>query len=212
MADGGTILLDEIGELPLPLQVKLFRVLSSGEFSPLGSVKVLKTDVRILACTNRDLEAMIGQGEFREELYYRINVVSIRLPSLTARPEDIPLLTEHFVAKFRKRRGKKIGGVAPEVLAVLRRYDFPGNVRELENAIEHAFVMCRGSTILPEHLPTKILDRSRQNEDRPVPPRSERAILIEALERHGGNRAATARELGIHRSTLWRKIREYDLT
>jgi PAS domain S-box-containing protein len=211
MAHGGTLLLDEIGEMPLPLQVKLFRVLSSGEFSPLGSVEVHKVDARILACTNRNLEEMIAAGEFREELFYRVNVVNVSIPALKERPEDIPLLTDHFVSKFRERRGKNIVRVSPEVIALLRRYDFPGNVRELENAIEHAFVMCRGEEILVEHLPTKIQASVRMSGRPAVTERSERAIIEESLTRNSWNRQLAARELGMHRSTLWRKIRQYRL-
>jgi PAS domain S-box-containing protein len=210
MAHGGTLLLDEIGEMPVALQVKLFRVLSSGEFSPLGSVKVHQVDTRVLAVTNRDLEAMIQAGTFREELYYRINVVRIVVPGLRQRPEDIPLLVESFVARFRERRGKRITGVSDEVLQILRRYDWPGNVRELENAIEHAFVMCRGNVIEAAHLPANIVAVRTAAE--PVrDERTEAAIIRESLARNQGNRNATARELGVHRSTLWRKLRVHHL-
>ena len=209
-ANGGTLLLDEIGEMPLSLQVKLFRVLSSGEYSPLGSVKVHRADARIIAVTNRDLESMIEEGQFREELYYRINVVMIRLPALRDRPEDIPLLVDHFVGRFREKRGKRILGVSDDVLIRLRRYDWPGNVRELENAIEHAFVMCACDTIETHHLPEKVLS-GRTNGHAAPAGRSERAVLKEALDRNRGNRQATARELGMHRSTLWRKLNRYGL-
>ncbi|MBD3161171.1 MAG: PAS domain S-box protein [Candidatus Latescibacteria bacterium] len=211
MAHGGTLLLDEVGEMPLPLQVKLFRVLSSGEFSPLGSVKVQKVDARIVACTNRNLGEMIEEGTFREELYYRINVVNVSLPPLKDRPEDIPLLVQHFIDRFRHKRSKSIRRASDEVLALLRRYDFPGNVRELENAIEHAFVMCRGEQIEVRHLPDKIVREARTQERTEREPKSERAVIQEALRRHGGNRQETARELGMHRSTLWRKLRQYNL-
>ena len=211
LARGGTLLLDEIGEMPLPLQVKLLRVLSSGEFSPLGSVKVHKTDVRILASTNRDLEAMIEQGQFREDLYYRLNVVNIALPPLRDRPEDLPLLVDHFIRRFRERRARNIQGISNEALALLRRYAFPGNVRELENAIEHAFVMCREERIQPRHLPRRIVAAANENGQEPREPRSERAVIQEALQRHGGNRQATAQELGMHRSTLWRKLQHFGL-
>ncbi|MCU0728267.1 MAG: sigma 54-interacting transcriptional regulator [Planctomycetes bacterium] len=211
MAHGGTLLLDEIGEMPLATQVKLFRVLSTGEFSPLGSVKVHRVDARIIACTNRDLEEMIERGEFREELYYRVNVVNIRLPALKDRPEDLNLLAEHFVQRFRERRGKGILGLSSATLEVLRRYDFPGNVRELENAIEHSFVMCRGDTIEPEHLPRKMREATQSRPKPLLSEQSEKAVIREALARNGGDRQKTARELGVHRSTLWRKVREYGL-
>jgi PAS domain S-box-containing protein len=207
VAHGGTLLLDEIGEMPSALQVKLFRVLSTGEFSPLGSVKVHRTDVRILASTNRDVERMIEEGRFREELYYRVNVVTLVLPPLKDRPEDVPLLVDHFIRRFREKRGKSIRGISPEALNLLRRYEYPGNVRELENAVEHAFVMCRGETIEVEHLPSKILAGAQGRPAVRNGDRSERAILAEALERHHGNRELTARELGVHRSTLWRRMK-----
>ncbi|MEN8148928.1 MAG: sigma 54-interacting transcriptional regulator [Planctomycetota bacterium] len=210
-ANGGTLLLDEIGEMPLPLQVKLFRVLSTGEFSPVGSVDVVKTDVRILASTNRDLEHMIADGEFREELYYRINVVGVSLPPLVERREDLPLLVDHFIRRFREKRGKAIVGISSEGLAALRHYEFPGNVRELENAVEHAFVMCHEEEIQALHLPHKILAAARSPVHPEMSKKSERAIIQEALDRHGGNRQATAEELGMHRSTLWRKLRQYGL-
>lgn len=211
LARGGTLLLDEIGEMPLPLQVKILRVLSSGEFSPLGSVKVQKTDVRILASTNRDLDRMIEQGRFREDLYYRINVVNICLPPLRERLENLPLLVDHFIRRFREKRSRNIQSMTNEALALLRRYDFPGNVRELENAIEHGFVMCRGEQIEPRHLPRRIQQAAENASRSDREPRSERAIIQEALARHGGNRQATALELGMHRSTLWRKLQQYHL-
>ena len=211
MAHGGTLLLDEIGEMPLALQVKLFRVLSSGEFSPLGSVKVHRVDARIIACTNRNVEEMIEAGEFREELYYRVNVVNVTLPALKDRLEDLPLLVQHFVQRFREKRGKAIECVSDEAVALLRRYDFPGNVRELENAIEHAFVMCSGDRIEPAHLPRKIREHLPAGSISPREEMSERAILMEALSRNRGNRQKTARELGMHRSTLWRKMQQHHL-
>jgi len=211
LARGGTLLLDEIGEMPMPLQVKILRVLSSGEFSPLGSVEAKKTDVRILASTNRILEDRVAQGLFREDLYYRINVVNIELPPLKERLEDIPLLVDHFVRRFRKKRGRDIQGASPEALATLRCYDFPGNVRELENAIEHAFVMCHGDLIEPRHLPERLLDAASRPADFLRERPCERAIIQEALERNGGNRRRTADELGMHRSTLWRKLQQYAL-
>jgi PAS domain S-box-containing protein len=211
IAHSGTLLLDEIGEMPVPLQVKLFRVLSSGEFSPLGSVEVQKVDTRIIACTNRNLEQMIEEGLFREELFYRVNVVNICLPALRERPEDIPLLVDHFVARFREKRGKDITGVSRDVLALLRSYDFPGNVRELENAIEHAFVICRGDLIEREHLPQRIAQFVKLASGTGIREQSEKAIIREALVRNRGNRQATSVELGMHRSTLWRKLRQYGL-
>jgi PAS domain S-box-containing protein len=211
LARGGTLLLDEIGEMPLPLQVKILRVLSSSEFRPLGGTKECKADVRILASTNRVLEECVDAGRFREDLYYRINVVNIRLPALRDRIEDIPLLVDHFVARFREKRGRDIRGISNEGLATLRCYDFPGNVRELENAIEHAFVMCRGNTIAPRHLPSRILEAASRRPEALRDPPCERAVIKEALSRNGGNRQRTADELGMHRTTLWRKLQQFGL-
>ncbi len=215
-ADKGTLLLDEIGEMPMTLQVKLLRVLNNGEFQPLGGTKSLRTNARIITSTNRDIEEMVKNGEFREDLYYRINVININIPSLFERLEDLPLLVDHFIEKFRSKRRKEIRGVSPEALNVLRHYDWPGNVRELENAIEHAFVLCKGDTIQVEHIPLRIVDIARDNMEKArgsdnISGTSEESILREALERNRGNRSKTARELGMHRSTLWRKVKQYDI-
>ncbi len=217
LADRGSLLLDEIAEMPLALQVKLLRVLQNGEFQPLGSTRGLKSDVRVLCSTNRDVERMVREGAFREDLFYRINVIHLRVPPLKDRLEDLPLLVEHFIKQFSEKRGKAISGISAEALNVLRCYDFPGNVRELENAIEHAFVLCRGDVIQPEHLPDKILNSAREKEEdgeyrAPRLPRgSEEAIIREALERHDGNRGDVADELGMHRTTLWRKMKKYGI-
>jgi PAS domain S-box-containing protein len=206
MAAGGTLLLDEVGEMDISLQVKLLRVLSNGEYRPLGSAETLHADARIIAATNADLEQAIANGTFRRDLYYRINVVNISIPPLCERPEDIPLLVEHFIAAFRKKSGKPIERVTPEALAVLRRYPLPGNVRELENAIEHAFVMCHGAEIAPEHLPPHITSHV------PLPngnrrPANEEDMILQTLRRYHGNRSKAAAELSMHRSTLWRKMK-----
>ena len=211
LANGGTLLLDEISEMDVALQVKLLRVLSNGEYQPLGSTKTLRTDARIIASTNADLKQVIAFGKFREDLYYRINVVGIELPSLRERPEDIPLLVEHFIAKHGERGRTKVRHVASDVLVALRKCAFPGNVRELENAIEHAIVMCDGDEIRVEHLPEQIVDESRTSNGIVVSEQSEKEVIAEALQRHQGNRAEVATELGMHRSTLWRKMKTYGL-
>jgi PAS domain S-box-containing protein len=215
LAQGGTLLLDEIGDMPLALQVKLLRVLNNGEYQPLGSTRMLQTDARILTSSNQDIKRMVEQGLFREDLYYRINVINIQIPPLRERLEDLPLLIEHFVEKFRVRRKKDIRGVSNDVLNLLRQYDFPGNVRELENAIEHAFVICRKNVIEVEHLPERLLEAARRNGERSSRPvyggSSEESIIREALERNKGNRVKTAEELGMHRSTLWRKMERYGM-
>jgi PAS domain S-box-containing protein len=211
LANGGTLLLDEISEMDPALQVKLLRVLNNGEYQPLGSTRTMHTDARILAATNADLLDRIGKGSFREDLYFRINVVELRIPPLRERPEDIPLLVDHFLKKFRAKTRKSIARVSPETLAALRRYDFPGNVRELENAIEHAFVMCHSDTIQLAHLPGTITRRSEVVSAVTPGRRNEKEVIAEALHRNKGNRARTAEELGIHRSTLWRKASMYGL-
>ena len=207
LAQGGTLLLDEVGEMPVSLQSKLLRVLNNGEFQPLGSTRSLRTDARILAATNRNLLAMVRSGGFREDLYYRINVIAVQVPPLSERLEDLPLLIDHFIHRLREKRGNAIDGISDRALQLLRRYDFPGNVRELKNAIEHAFVLCKGGTIQPEDLPEHIL-QATESKTRHLPADSEAAIIWAALERNGGNKTRTASELGIDRSTLWRKLRK----
>lgn len=211
LANGGTLLLDEISEMDPALQVKLLRVLNNGEYQPLGSTRTMHTDARILAATNADLQQSIERGAFREDLYFRINVVELKIPPLRERPEDIPLLVDHFLKLFRKKTRKSIDRVSSEALATLRRYAFPGNVRELENAIEHAFVMCHSDTIERAHLPASITEKSAAVTGVSPGRRHEREIIAEALRRNRGNRVQTARELGMHRTTLWRKAKMYGL-
>lgn len=216
LADGGTIFLDEIGDMSPALQVKLLRVLQDREYEPLGGISTARVDVRVVTATNRDLVTLVQSRQFRDDLYYRLNVVKIDLPSLSRRREDISLLVEHFVEKFNLKTGKNLSGVSQEVMAFLMRYEFPGNVRELENIIEHAFVMCKGDMIELRHLPTELLDRSKgvlsqeKEVDRPLQ-LAEAESIRKALERNRGNRLRTARELGIDRSTLWRKIKRYEI-
>jgi PAS domain S-box-containing protein len=207
LANNGTLLLDEIGELDMALQVKLLRVLNNGEYRPLGSTKTYHTNARILAATNTNLEKAIENDRFREDLYYRINVVDIDIPPLRERPEDIPLLVNHFIKIFKKRSRKDIERLNPEALAVIRQHPLPGNVRELENAIEHAFVMCHDNEIGIEHLPQHIINRSIPVNGNYSRKPNERDIILEVLRRYNGNKGKTARELGIHRSTLWRKMK-----
>jgi PAS domain S-box-containing protein len=211
LANGGTLLLDEISEMDPALQVKLLRVLNNGEYQPLGSTRTMHTDARILAATNADLLERIEKGSFREDLYFRINVVELKIPPLRERPEDIPLLVDHFLKLYRQKTRKPIARVSPETLGALRRYDFPGNVRELENAIEHAFVMCHSEVIQLAHLPVNITRRSEAVGAVTPGRRNEKEVIAEALRRNKGSRARTAEELGIHRSTLWRKTSMYGL-
>ena len=209
LANGGTLLLDEISEMDISLQVKLLRVLNDGEYLPLGSSKALYSDARIIAATNSDLNQEILGNKFREDLYYRINVMNIKIPPLKDRPEDIPLLIAHFIKVFKSKRRNPVERISPSALSILRKYYFPGNVRELENAIEHAFVLCRGNEILPEHLPESILKESNAISDISVNGNNEREIILESLTRNQGNKSRVAVELGIHRSTLWRKMKSF---
>lgn len=211
LAHGGTLLLDEIGEMDISLQVKLLRVLNNGEYRPLGSSKTMKSDARIIAATNADLKKEIEKGAFREDLFYRINVVEISIPSLSDRPEDIPLLAGHFIKHFNKKTNKRIKNISPKAMSFLRKYSFPGNVRELENIIEHAFVMCRDNEILPEHLPITVLKESAAVSPAIGNFQHEKDIILNALDRNHGNKTKTAVELGMHRTTLWRKLKEYNL-
>jgi len=216
-ARGGTLFLDEIAELPLDLQVKLLRVLQDGVFEPLGSSKPQKSDARIIAATNRDLTALMAEGKFREDLYYRINVIKLTLPRLAERREDIPLLVEHFISRFNVRTGKRIAGVSPEVMRLFMQHDFHGNIRELENIIEHGFVLCRGRLITREHLPMDLQgSRSGAGTSAPGPQASlkdaEAAVIRGLLTEHGGSRTKTARALGIDPSTLWRKMKRLGIT
>ena len=212
LADGGSIFLDEIGDVSPALQARLLRVLQDGTFEPLGAASTEVSDARVIAATNRDLDAMVESGEFRPDLYYRIHVVTLDLPPLRERREDIPLLVEHFVNRMRKLSGKEISGVSPSVLEVLMRHHFPGNIRELENVIEHAFVMCRKGEILIRHLPVSMSASAAEGGGAPASLEDvERDFLLGALERNGWNRAATARELGVHKTTLWRKMKRLEI-
>jgi PAS domain S-box-containing protein len=212
LADGGTIFLDEIGDISPAMQVRLLRVLQERVIEPLGSVESQPVDVRVIAATNRNLQRLTQAGDFREDLFYRIRVVSLKLPGLAERREDIPLLIDHVVARFNRLHGKDIAGVSDEVLACLMDHDYPGNVRELENIIEQAFVLCRGGLIQPEHLPPELRPTADAGESY-RPPMSlqamEKVFITEALQRRRGNRTQAAADLGIDPSTLYRKIKAY---
>ena len=210
LADGGTLLLDEIGDISPAMQVRLLRVLQERVYEPLGSVEPVKTDVRIIAATNKDLGKLVRKGIFREDLFYRIHVIRLALPNLRDRREDIPLLIEHFIAKFNRLQGKDVVGVSDEVLARLMEHDYPGNVRELENVIEHAFVLCRGALIELAHLPPQLrgaTEATSPNIAGMTLEAMERFVIADALRRNDGNRAAAARQLGINPSTLFRKLK-----
>ncbi len=215
LAEGGTLLLDEIGELSGQMQAKLLRVLQEKEYEPLGATRTVKADVRIIASTNRTLADDVDRGTFRQDLFYRLNVVHVELPPLRDRKEDIPLLVQHFVERFNTLQGRRIMGCSERVRSALMRYDFPGNIRELENAIEHAFVICIDSTIqlddLPEHILKKVFKEGKQS-FAPLPLEdAEKQTLLQVLEDNDFNRTQTAKELGISRNTLWRKMKKYGI-
>jgi len=210
LADGGTIFLDEIGDVSPAMQVRLLRVLQERCVEPLGATESMKVNVRVLAATNKDLSKLVREGSFREDLFYRIRVIYLKIPSLRERREDIPLLVNHLVAKFNHLQEKDIAGVSQEVLDRLMDHDYPGNVRELENIIEQAFVLCRGGLIEPQHLPIELRlpATALAISNAAMSMRSAQERLIEAaLERNQGNRQRTARELGINPSTLYRRLK-----
>ncbi len=211
-AEKGTLFLDEIGDLPLSLQVKLLRVLENREYQPLGAKRPLKADVRFLAATHRDLQAMVEEGSFRRDLFFRINVVNLKIPPLRQRTEDIPLLLEIALDRFNRTYGKKIRGFSSEALALLLGHTYPGNVRELLNLVERSLILCREETIGDELLPTDLAIGSASQ----APPlfsrkRPTAEHLQEVLGRHRGNRTLAAQELGVNRTTLWRWLKQVNL-
>jgi len=211
MADGGTIFLDEIGDITPMIQMKLLRVIQEREFERVGDSKPMKVDVRVIAATNRDLKEKVRLGgEFREDLYYRLKVVEVALPPLRERREDIPILVDHFYSLYSKRFQKNIDGISDEVLTIFMNYPFPGNVRELKHAIEHAFVICHDRTITTEHLPPEIKEYSKIRNH--VPKKKfidEPQRIFQALNKTDWNKAKAARLLGISRRTIYRKIAEH---
>ncbi len=237
-ADGGTLFLDEIGELPLDMQVKLLRALQEGEVDPVGSKRPVKVNVRIISATNRDLAEQVAAGAFREDLFYRLNVFPIEVPSLRQRKEDIPALIRHFIGRFNAQEGMNIQDAAPETHALLSAFDWPGNVRQLENSVFRAVVLAEGDNLKPEDFPqisgmapvledapVLAADFAADEEEAGVGPvdimdegghlRSlediERDLIEFAIENYAGRMSEVARRLGVGRSTLYRKVREYDL-
>lgn len=221
LAGSGTILLDEISEISAAMQVKLLRVLQEREYEPLGSLKPVKFKARIVVCTNRDLAVEVQRKRFRKDLYFRLNVVRISLPPLRERLEDIPHLVEHFINRFNLLHGRRLKRCSERVLATLLKYPFPGNIRELENAIEHAFVVCTSNIIQFEDLPPHILEHTTEIQDIPYSRVDDRKISLlqnaesetvrNALIENHWNKNMTAVSLGISRSTLWRKIKKYGI-
>jgi len=215
IAEGGTIFLDEIGDVSAAVQVRLLRVLQERTYEPLGAVASVNTDARVITATNKKLSELVEKGQFREDLYYRINVMKLELPLLRERKDDIPLLVNHFISRFNRLRSKNISCVTDEVLATLLAYDYPGNVRELENIIEHCFVLCQGEVIEKKHLPTSVCPNPNVNEVKTGEIKTlkqmEIFLIIEALRRNEGNKTAAAKELGIDKSTLFRKMKAFDI-
>jgi DNA-binding NtrC family response regulator len=211
-ARGGTLFLDEISEVPLHLQVKLLRAIEEREVMPVGAVEPQPLDIRLIAATNRNLEEMVAQGQFRQDLYYRLNVVEICLPPLCEREEDIPLLVEHFIAKHSRDMKKPVRAASQDVLRLFRRHRWPGNVRELENAVERAMIFCDGDTLLPRHLSGQLVTRSEE-EGLPDSLRDavrlfERRHVLRQVELAGGDKALAAQRLEVSLSSLYRKLEE----
>lgn len=212
LADSGTLFLDEIGDLPSAIQAKLLRVLQEKTYEPLGSNISKKLKARVISASNKDLKELVQSGSFRADLYYRLKVIQIDLPPLKERREDIPLLIEHFIIKFNLRTGKKITQVSPRVLQLLMHYDYPGNIRELENIIEHAFVLCHGPIIQSNHLPPEFHQETRESgilhsSPETILKEQEQKLILQTLEKYHGNRTLTAQALGLHPTTLWRKLK-----
>jgi sigma-54 dependent transcriptional regulator, acetoin dehydrogenase operon transcriptional activator AcoR len=224
LAQDGSLFLDEVETLPPPIQVKLLRALENRAFEPLGGTKTVHADVRIIASSNRSLRELVDAGKFRHDLLFRLNVITLELPPLRSRRDDIPLLVDHFVRHFNIARGKEVAGVSPAVMRVLMAHDFPGNVRELQNVVEHGFALCDGFVIDVNHLPplvagnqTHLLSLSgsarpatQTGDARPLADAEAQAIQA-ALLRNQGHRTKTAEELGISTATLWRKMRRHGI-
>jgi PAS domain S-box-containing protein len=214
LADKGTIFLDEIGDISPALQVRLLRVLQERTVEPLGAVTPMQVDVRVVAATNKDLAERVRIGKFRDDLYYRIRVIHLKLPELRHRREDIPLLVDHLVSKFNRLQGKDIAGVSLEAITCLMEHEFPGNVRELENIIEQAFVLCRGGMIELHHLPPEFRPAAAFSTEAAGAMSlhtMEKVLITDILRRHRGNRKRAAHDLGIDTSTLYRKIKHLQI-
>ena len=214
MADGGTLFLDEVGEMSLKVQVKLLRVLEKGEFERVGGEKTLKVDVRLITATNRNLEKEVSEGRFREDLFYRLNVITIHLPSLRERKDDIPILSNFFVIKYTKKYKKEIKGFAPEAMEALCAYHWPGNVRELENVVERAIVLCKKNTISVEHLPRNVVPDKDDMSVIKIPvgislKEAEKEIIQKTLQMTRGSKKEAANILGISSRKIEYKVKEW---
>jgi DNA-binding NtrC family response regulator len=213
-ASGGTLFLDEIGEIPLATQVKLLRVLQERTFERVGGDETIPVDVRVVAATNRDLHGEVRAGRFREDLFYRLNVINVRLPTLRERRDDIPLLAMFFLRRHAARNKKSLRGFSDRALDVLQAHDWPGNVRELENCIERAVVLCNEYEIEPRHLPREVLGRGRDPTEMPIVPGAtmaelEQYAILKTLESVGGSTSRAAKVLGISPRTIQYRMNEY---
>ena len=215
LAEGGTAFLDEIGDVSPALQIRLLRVLQEKTYEPLGATESIKSNVRIVTATNKNLKTLVKKGLFREDLYYRLNVVSIQLPTLKERKEDIPLLIDHFINRFNKLKNKNVTGISDEVLTILMNHDFPGNIRELENIIEYSFILCRDQTIQVSHLPEPFKEKYISLADNTSAGLTLTAIQKRAIEgaliRNNWKKMATARELNVDKGTLRRMIKRLEI-
>jgi transcriptional regulator with PAS, ATPase and Fis domain len=217
LADGGTVLLDEIGDMKPALQAKLLRVLESREFSRVGGTQNISIDVRIIAATNKNLEEAVAHGEFRQDLYYRLKVISLRMPALREQPEDVPLVAGHYLAQFAEEFNKPLKKLSPEAARMLQQYHWPGNVRELRNVIERLVILEHADVVLPEHLPAELRLGTRSNSRSIIQLPSEgvaltdveRELVCQAMERAGGNQSNAADLLGIERDALRRRLIKY---
>jgi len=213
VADGGTIFLDEIGDVSPALQVRLLRVLQEKTYEPLGATKSVTTNVRVIAASHKNLDGLVKSGKFRDDLYYRINVIRLALPLLKDRKEDIPLLIDHFLNQLSSVKNKLITDISPDTLAILMNHDYPGNIRELKNIVEHAFVLCQKSIIGVSNLPDYLKPVEDESEiEAPKLGDLEAKLILSVLRKHNWNRIMTANELGMHKTTLWRKMKRYKLS
>jgi DNA-binding NtrC family response regulator len=219
VATGGTLFLDEIGEIDASIQIKLLRFLGERTFERVGSNKTLSADVRLIAATNKNLDELVKAGSFREDLFFRLRVVEIRLPPLRERPEDIPLLAQAFLREFARENDKPVSKFSPEAMDLIMRHAWPGNVRELRTAVEHAVVLCKSDKITPRDLPPSarqangapaVAAPARASTDLSVK-EAEKQLIIRALKATNGNRTLAAKKLGMSRRTLYRKLTEYGL-
>jgi transcriptional regulator with PAS, ATPase and Fis domain len=212
LAENGTLFLDEIGDITPAMQVKLLRVVQEKTYEPLGATRSVEHNVRLIAATNKNLENLVREGRFREDLFYRINVFKVSLPPLRERMEDIPLLAEHFIASFSTLQKKDITGLSNEAMTILMAHTYPGNIRELANMIERAFILCKGGLIEAKHLPESLIANSASQDDAVSLREAASACLMSALKQNNWNRLKTARQLGMHKSTLYRKIKSLRLS